>query len=52
LKNKGHKYYQNTHGTVFRTKKNSKLRKKMALRKKMRNVIAAPAAPKIPATTE
>jgi len=48
LRNKGNKFYQSTHGTVFRTKTKTKKRKKIALMKKMRNAIV-PVSPKIPA---
>ena len=45
LKSKGKKYYQNTHGTVYRVKPNPKLSKQMAL-KKLKRRIAAQLAPK------
>jgi hypothetical protein len=48
LRNKGNKYYQNTHGNVFKRKTNDKNRKKKILMKKNSKVIRAPSTPTNP----
>jgi hypothetical protein len=41
LRNKGNRFYQNTHGVIFRTKTNDKKeKKKIALMKKSRDLRA------------
>ena len=48
MRNKGNKYYQNTHGNVFKRKTNNKRRKKNVLMKKNSRVIRVPSTPANP----
>ncbi len=47
MRNKGNKFYKNTHGTVLRMKTNDKRRKKMLLRRKNSKVIRAQTTPSL-----